>query len=389
MMTMKHNGHNGHRRPDEIEAEIERKRSELDETLSAIERRLTPGQIVDQGLDYLRGSSAREYVRNLGESVKREPIPLVLVGVGLAWLMLSDRRSRSAPQGDFETDWGSSPPADWEPSLEDSSPSITERMADAKRRLVDKAHATGERVSDAAGSARERAAGVAGSARESAEHVAGTVRESASRAAGTARQVAGTVRERASMVAGTTRERMSYAADTARHQAERVRSGYDQLVHEQPLALGAIGLAIGAVLGAVAPRTRQEDRLMGPTRDRLAHDLEDAAREPLERAVQAASAAADTAVDTFRSPFASENSSWSSTQSSTKSSRPSVMPSDTGPGPQESGPGVVAPAGYAADGANTRSDIDAALDDTPAVGRDLTPSDDHPGASGSNRLGGR
>ena len=77
MMTMKHNGHNGYngqRRPEEIEAEIERTRSELDETLSAIERRLTPGQIVDQGLDYLRGSSAREYVRNLGESVKREPI---------------------------------------------------------------------------------------------------------------------------------------------------------------------------------------------------------------------------------------------------------------------------------------------------------------------------
>ena len=257
-------------------------------------------------------------MRNLGESVKREPIPLVLVGVGLAWLMLSDRRSRSAPQGDFETDWGSSPPADWEPSLEDSSPSMTERMADAKRRLVDKAHATGERVSDAAGSARERVADVAGSARESAAQVAGTVRESAARAAGTARQVAGTVRERASMVAGTTRERMSYAADTARHQAERVRSGYDHLVQEQPLALGAIGLAIGAVLGAVTPRTRQEDRLMGPTRDRLAHDLEDAAREPLERAVQAASAAADTAVDTFRSPSsASEDSSWSSTQSST------------------------------------------------------------------------
>ena len=300
----------------------------------------------------------------------------MLVGVGLAWLMLSDRRSRSAPQGDFETDWGS--------SLEESSPSMTERMADAKRRLQDTAHTAGERVSGAAGSARERAADVAGSARESAAHLAGSVRESAARAAGTARQVAGTVRERASMVAGTTRERVSYAADTARHQAERVRSGYDHLVQEQPLALGAIGLAIGAVLGAVAPRTRQEDRLMGATRDRLAHDLEDAAREPLERAVQAASAAADTAVDTFRSQSPSENSSWSSMQSSTPWGRPS---SETGPGPQEAGPGIVSPAGYAADGANARSDIDAALDD---LGRALTPSDDRrPGTTDANPPDGR
>ena len=155
-------------------------------------------------------------------------------------------------------------------------------------------------------------------------------------------------------------------------------------MQEQPLALGAIGLAIGAVLGAVAPRTREEDRLMGATRDRLAHDLEDAAREPLERAVQAASAAADTAVDTFRSQSPSENSSWSSMQSSTPWGRPS---SETGPGPQEAGPVIVSPAGYAADGANARSDFDAALDD---LGRALTPSDDRrPGTTDANPPDGR
>jgi hypothetical protein len=142
----------------------------------------------------------------------------------------------------------------------------------------------------------------------------------------------------------------------------------------------------------VTPRTRQEDRLMGPARDRLAHDLEDAAREPLERAAQAASAAADTAVDTFRSTSsASDETLLSPTQAktSTQSSSQSVMSSDTGPGPQESGPGVVSPAGYAADGANTRSDIDAAVDETPAVGRDLTPSDDRRPGSEANPLGGR
>jgi hypothetical protein len=234
MTTMKHNGHNGSRRPEEIEAEIQRTRSELDETLSAIERRLTPGQMVDQGLEYLRGSSAREYMRNLGASVKREPIPLVLVGVGLAWLMLSDRRSRSPSYDESGTDWG--------PSLKDSSPSITDRMADAKRRLQDTTHSAGDRMSGAAGSARDRAADMAHGVRESAANLAGTARgsaanmaqtarEGAAQVAGTARQVAGSVRERASMVADTARERMAQAADTARYQADRVRSGYDHLVN--------------------------------------------------------------------------------------------------------------------------------------------------------------
>ena len=395
MTTMKHNGHNGNRRPEEIEAEIQRTRSELDETLSAIERRLTPGQIVDQGIDYLRGSSAREYVRNLGESVKREPIPLALVGVGLAWLMLSDRRSRSPEAYD---EYGT----DWAPSMEGSSPSITERMADAARSLKDTAHSASDRMSGAAGSARERAAGMAHDAREGASQLAGSARERASHVAGTARQVAGTVRERASMAAGTARERMAQAADTARYQAERVRSGYDHLVNEQPLALGAIGLAIGALLGAAAPRTRQEDRLMGSTRDRLAHDLQDAAREPMERAVQAASAAADTAVDKFKSGAsdgASGTGMGSSTTSTSSSTGTSSWPasnssldslSGTGPGPQESGPGVASPRGYAADGANARSDVDAALGDEPSVGSDFTPSDDRrPGVSPLDPPGGR
>ena len=52
--------HNGDRSPDEILAGIERTRSELDSTLSAIEHRLTPGQLVDQGLDYLRSARTQD-----------------------------------------------------------------------------------------------------------------------------------------------------------------------------------------------------------------------------------------------------------------------------------------------------------------------------------------
>ena len=37
--------HNGERRPEEIQAEIQRTRSNMDATLSAIENRLTPGQL--------------------------------------------------------------------------------------------------------------------------------------------------------------------------------------------------------------------------------------------------------------------------------------------------------------------------------------------------------
>jgi hypothetical protein len=94
-------------------------------------------------------------------------------------------------------------------------------------------------------------------------------------------------RERISGTVSAMRERASDVTDATRQQWERARGSLDYLVHEQPLALGAIGLAIGAVLGAAAPRTRVEEQMMG----RASHNLGEKARqmgsEQLDKAEQA------------------------------------------------------------------------------------------------------
>ncbi|HUG76507.1 MAG TPA: DUF3618 domain-containing protein, partial [Burkholderiales bacterium] len=214
--------HNGDRSPDEILAEIERTRSELDSTLSAIEHRLTPGQLVDQGLDYLRHSGANEFVRNLGGSVKHNPMPVSLVGIGLAWLMAAGRNSGASQS------WSS-----------------------------------GE---SAAGKMSE---------------VAGSAKEKVSRAG-----------ESISQTAQAARERLSQASSGARQQYERVRGGYDSIVREQPLALGAIGIAIGAALAAALPRTRKEDELMGEASEQLTEKAKEAGKEQLGKTQDVAKKAA-------------------------------------------------------------------------------------------------
>ncbi len=74
---------NERRHPEEIEGDLEDTRAEIDTTLTQIERRLSPEQLVDQALDYLRRGDTGT---RLGEVIKRNPLPVALIGVGLTWL---------------------------------------------------------------------------------------------------------------------------------------------------------------------------------------------------------------------------------------------------------------------------------------------------------------
>ena len=220
---------NGNRRTEEILREIESTRSDMDHTLTAIERKLTPGQLVDQGLDYLRGSGANEFVHNLGGSVKQNPLPVALVGIGLAWLMAGGRNSGGGPSTGAAREWS---------------------------------EGAASRIAEASGGARERM---------------------------------GQARQSLAETAQSARERLSRTADGARHQLDRAREGYDWMVREQPLALGAIGVAIGALLAAAAPRTRKEDELMGETRDRLMAQARETGKAQLDKAKEVADKAASAA----------------------------------------------------------------------------------------------
>lgn len=224
---------NGGRRPEEILAEIDHTRDEMDRTLSAIEHRLTPGQLVDQGLDYLRHSGANEFVQNLGGTAKQNPLPVALVSIGLAWLMALGRQPAQHP-----------------------SSMSTSGMRRGMHDMRDKASGAMQSASETLSSAKERVAGSMDSVRH----------------------------------------RASEFTERTKHQWERARGGVEYLVNEQPLALGAIGLAIGAVLGAAAPRTRAEEQLMGDASRNLTEKAKEAGSQQLDKATQAAADVAQSAM---------------------------------------------------------------------------------------------
>jgi hypothetical protein len=142
-----------------------------------------------------------------------------------------------------------------------------------------------ERASERMGSAKSSLSSTTQSARERVGQIGQGARERVG-------QIGQGARERVGQLSETARSQM----ERMRYRAERVRGGYDSMVQEQPLALGAIGLAIGALLAAVAPRTRHEDELMGEASDRLTEKAKEAGKEQMAKVQQVATAAKDAAI---------------------------------------------------------------------------------------------
>lgn len=84
-------GAESRRKPEEIERDLERTRAEMDDTIRAIEEKVAPGEWLDQALEYFAESSL-ESVRFLSRGIKRNPLPLALVGIGISWLVLAGGR---------------------------------------------------------------------------------------------------------------------------------------------------------------------------------------------------------------------------------------------------------------------------------------------------------
>jgi|SRR5579884_618317 len=81
---------------EQFEQETDRIRAQLSETLKELHARMTPGRVIYELIDYVREGPGAEFGRNLAHEVRENPLPLVLIGIGIAWLMVASSRSSRA-----------------------------------------------------------------------------------------------------------------------------------------------------------------------------------------------------------------------------------------------------------------------------------------------------
>lgn len=236
---------------EQLEREAQAARAQVEATLAELRARISPGQMLDEAIDYARERNGAEIVRNFGRQVSDNPVPLALMGASLAWLMFAQRRPHDGAAAETKGDGSvaTTEPASLNEGT-DRTTAMASKMEKTSRRTARKAEAATAKVSRAGASAYERAGEAIDRARETTADAYDRAREVAGRS-------------------------LSSAADGAR--------GLTRFMAEEPMVVAGLGVALGAIIGALLPATELENRAMGEASDRLKRDAREAAREQWER----------------------------------------------------------------------------------------------------------
>lgn len=85
-----------------------------------------------------------------------------------------------------------------------------------------------------------------------------------------------------------------------RRRSRYARSKFNRLMHEQPFSIGALALAAGALIGAVLPMTRYENKWVGPVHDDAVARAKQAGRREYDDLRQAVAASLERRANELR-----------------------------------------------------------------------------------------
>lgn len=78
--------------PDQLEREIVETRTEIDHKLALLQQRLAPRHVAGKVMDSVGGQGG-VFARNLGATLRDNPVPVILLAIGICWLMVASRQS--------------------------------------------------------------------------------------------------------------------------------------------------------------------------------------------------------------------------------------------------------------------------------------------------------
>jgi ElaB/YqjD/DUF883 family membrane-anchored ribosome-binding protein len=224
-----------------IRADIERTRERLGDTVEALGAQLNPSHLAQRVKDTVReatigkvqhmASHTKERMadtgRDLAQTIRDNPLPAAMAAAGIGWLLLSRREQPmrygvSADRDPYGLEGDRSPVREMASNVTGKVQELGDKAANAADRVKEKAQDVTRRVVDSAKSTGER-------------------------------------------ISETTDTALHQVRDKTRQATQRVEGQYQ----ENPMALGAVALALGLAIGMSAPRTRREVEMVGDASDRV------------------------------------------------------------------------------------------------------------------------
>jgi ElaB/YqjD/DUF883 family membrane-anchored ribosome-binding protein len=261
---------------DHIERDLARTRARMDRRLDELGDHLTPKQMFNDAFAYFSGGDGADFTLDVIGKVKANPLPVVLTGIGIAWLMASSNRPASRI------------------STTVRQPDIAARLRDAEAGIVQGSDEHGDDHASRLDEARGKVLGVTRGASDTASDYAKRIKQAVASVTQSAREIQHDLSAHASTAAGSMSGRAQRSGQAiTQGMGNMAQSTRDTLasVTANPFALGAIAAVVGLVAGALIPATEQEERALGETATRLRTAGRDLAQDVVDRGGQVASEA--------------------------------------------------------------------------------------------------
>jgi len=281
---------------EEIRSDIDQTRDSMDQTIDALASRFRGRHILDEILGFFRSGTGSAVERaselkdrvsestsralsSVADTVKRNPIPVAIIGAGAAYLIYKSAKSSSGSSRRGSVNDGELYDEDipgYELSGEEYIPVDLDeyKTRQSEESPHARLHRTLAKAKSTLGDLSERESGAL---RSAASRVEEKVREGAQAVRGRASELGDRVQQTSRKVYTESRDRIVHTVQT------------------HPVEVGLGLLAAGLLVGLSLPTPGRVNRVVGPQADRLRRRARELGQELVERGRNVAHAAADAA----------------------------------------------------------------------------------------------
>jgi ElaB/YqjD/DUF883 family membrane-anchored ribosome-binding protein len=237
-----------------------------------------------QGVNYSSSSGKAGGNGGLVDKILQNPVPAAVAGLSIGYIFMKGQdRNTTARTGYSGAYYGY------------GSQGSQQGLGQVKDKVGEVANQAGQKVGDLAGSAGDAVGQAGQKVGDIASGTAGAVGDIASGTAGAVGDITSGAAEKVGDIASGAGDVAGNVVGGVQQGAQQATTQLERMFRENPLAVGGVALAIGAVIGMMLPATQKENEILGKAHDNLMEKAGEAVQQTMDKVGNVAEQVTDTA----------------------------------------------------------------------------------------------